>query len=299
MSVSTFSHIQELTQGYSVETTPGAAAKISSYRDILPSKTEVYVTLLPGTHLYDTLNLCQRLSSEGLTPVPHFAARQIQNEEVLETGLKRFTEENDSRQILAIAGGSAKPVGEFSNSMQLLQTGLFDKYGIQKIGIAGHPEGSPDIPDKDIKLALDWKNEFAQHTSAEIYIITQFCFESKTVLGWQKKIDDDGIELPVHIGAPGVATLGTLLRHAMQCGVGPSIKVLRRQAQNTSKLLQNSTPEKLLIELAQFRRDNPDCPIQKLHVYPFGGLKKSSDWFQAVADGRFSLSEDNTSISVN
>ena len=43
------------------------------------------------------------------------------------------------KQALVI-GGSREPVGKFDSSIQILETGFFD--GI-KIGIAGHPEGSP------------------------------------------------------------------------------------------------------------------------------------------------------------
>ena len=45
------------------------------------------------------------------------------------------------KQALVI-GGSRDPIGKFDSSYQILETGFFD--GI-KIGIAGHPEGSPDI----------------------------------------------------------------------------------------------------------------------------------------------------------
>ena len=45
------------------------------------------------------------------------------------------------KQVLVI-GGRAQPIGDFHCSLQLFETGLFE--GL-KIGIAGHPEGSPDI----------------------------------------------------------------------------------------------------------------------------------------------------------
>ena len=52
---------------------------------------------------------------------------------------------------MVIGGGVDKPIGEFDCSMQILKTGILQANGITKIGVAGHPEGSPDIADNEIK----------------------------------------------------------------------------------------------------------------------------------------------------
>ncbi len=278
MSHSVEMALSQLVQGYSVETTPGAATKIPDYRYLLPAGTTVYVTLLPGSSIDDTISICIRLASEGFHPVPHYAARQIPNREKIATSLQRFREEANGTQVLVLAGSSKTPVGEFDHSMQLLETGLFDKMGITRIGVAGHPEGSPDISDDSLIDALQWKNRFSERTDAQMYIVTQFCFESAAVIEWERQLLALGNTLPVHIGIPGVATIGTLIKHAAACGVGPSMNFLKKQARKASKLLTNSTPEKLLHELAQHRIWNPDTMIEKLHVYPLGGLRKSAEW---------------------
>jgi methylenetetrahydrofolate reductase (NADPH) len=41
--------------------------------------------------------------------------------------------------------------------MEILQTGLLEKHGIRRIGVAGHPGGSPDVPEPAIMEALAWK----------------------------------------------------------------------------------------------------------------------------------------------
>ena len=43
------------------------------------------------------------------------------------------------------------PLEIFTSSIQLLETGLFQGW---RIGIAGHPDGSPDISDKDLEKAM-------------------------------------------------------------------------------------------------------------------------------------------------
>ena len=47
-------------------------------------------------------------------------------------------------EVLIIGGGVDQPVGAFDNSLQVLETGLLQKHGIRRVGVAGHPEGSPD-----------------------------------------------------------------------------------------------------------------------------------------------------------
>ena len=274
--------LRELLTGYSVETTPGAAAKIPDYRSILPAGTEVYVTLLPGSSIYDTLSVCERLVSEGFVPVPHFAARQIPSRRILEDALYRFRDGCDGTHLLALAGSSEKPIGEFDNSMELLETGLIDKIGILNVGVAGHPEGSPDISLSGIESALQWKNDFAKRSDANMHIVTQFCFEAAVVIKWEEALRTLGNQLPIHIGIPGVATIATLLKHATTCGIGNSARFLKKQARNATKLLSNSTPQVLLNDLARYRTNNPQSQIEKLHIYPLGGLKKSIDWLNGI-----------------
>lgn len=243
------------------------------------------MTLLPGSTIDDTISICVRLASEGFVPVPHYTARQIPNRAKIRASLQRFRDEAGGTQVLALAGSSPKPVGDFDNSMQLLETGLFDKYGIQQIGVAGHPEGSPDISPEGIESALKWKNNFSERTDAKMNIVTQFCFEAQPVIEWEQRLTRMGNVLPIHIGVPGVAMIKTLLRHATACGVGASMMFLRKQARNATKLLRSSTPERLLNDLTIYRMKNPDTLIQSVHVYPLGGLRKSTDWFAQLHSG--------------
>ena len=269
-----------LLRGYSVETTPGAAVKIPDYRFILSPGTQVYVTTLPGSTIDDTMTTCERLKNEGFIPIPHIVARQIPSAAKLQEGLTRLRDNCDGKQVLVLAGGAPQGVGEFENSMQLLETGLFDKMGIQTIGVAGHPEGSPDIPHQQIESAVRWKQDFAQRTDASMYVITQFCFEAKPIIEWERKLSEIGIDLPLHIGIPGVATVGTLLKHAKACGIGASMTFLKKRARDASKMLLNHNPEALLNDLAAYLNENPDSRIEKLHIYPLGGLRKSIEWIQ-------------------
>ena len=291
--------IIELLSGFTTETTPAAAAKIADYRVHLPPGAAVYITFLPGSKFADTVAVAIRLRREGFIPVPHIAARSMPNRAFLEENLARLTGEAGVDQALLVGGAVSQPLGEFSDTMQLLDTGLFDKYGVGRIGVAGHPEGSPDIPDVQIRAALAWKNAFAERTGASMYIVTQFCFEAAPVIAWDRRIQAEGNRLPVYIGIPGLASLKALIGHARACGVGPSMRFLTRQARNVAKLLTVSAPDRLVAALAAYRATDPGCGIHGVHVYPLGGLKKSARWVRFVIDGRFEMYENGQGFEVD
>ena len=290
--------IIDLLSEFTTETTPGAAGKIADYRAHLRPGATVFITFLPGSCFADTVAVAARLRREGFNPVPHLAARSIPSRAFLEENLARLVGDAGVDQTLLIGGGLPRPLGEFSDTMQLLGTGLFDKYGIARIGVAGHPEGSPDIPDAQVRAALAWKNAFAERTGASLYVVTQFCFEADPVIAWDKRIQAEGNRLPVYIGIPGLATLKALIGHARACGIGPSMRFLTRQARNVTKLLAVSAPDRLVTALAAYRATAPGCGIHGVHVYPLGGLKKSARWAQAVIDGRFEMREDGEGFEV-
>lgn len=290
--------IIDFVGGFSIETTPGSAAKIPDYREHLRPGATVSVTFLPGSDFADTIATVKRLRDEGFNPAPHFAARSITSKAAFEDSLRQLQDQAAVQQAVVLAGGVTTPLGPFESSMDLLETGLFDKFGITKIGVAGHPEGNLDISDKLLTEALAWKNAFAQRSGADLYVATQFCFEAAPIIAWDKAIRDAGNTLPIHIGVPGLATIKTLIGHAKACGVGPSMRFLTRQARNLTKLMSVSAPDKLVLDLAHYRAIDPGCGIAQVHVYPLGGLRRSAAWTYAVADGDFEISQDGKNFAV-
>ncbi len=291
--------IVDFVADFTIETTPGSAAKTPSYRDHLAAGTKIAVTFLPGSDYADTVATAQRLKGEGLIPLPHIAARSLPSQKALEDFLGRLQGEVGIDEVVALAGAVDKPLGPFDSSMKVLETGLLDRHGIKTIGVAGHPEGSPDISEKGLAEALAWKNDFAQRSDAELYIATQFCFESAPIIAWDKAIRASGNRLPIHIGVPGLATIKTLINHAKACGVGPSMRVLTRQARNIAKLMSVNAPDSLVLELARYKANDPDCGIRRAHFYPLGGLRRTAAWARAVAEGDFTLHRNGRGFSVN
>jgi methylenetetrahydrofolate reductase (NADPH) len=258
----------------------------------------VAVTFLPGSDFADTIATAKRLQDEGFQPMPHFAARSIPSRQALEDYLKALADVTDLHHVVALAGAVDRPLGPFDSSMALLETGLFDAYGVKTIGVAGHPEGSPDIAPAVLQQALAWKNAFAERSDAAFYIATQFCFEAAPIIAWDKAMRAEGNRLPIHLGVPGLATLKTLINHAKACGVGPSMRFLTRQARNVARLMTVSTPDRLLLDLARYKALDPDCGIARVHMYPLGGLRRSADWTYAVVDGAFEINAKGNGFKV-
>ena len=193
-----------------------------------------------------------------------------------------------SIRALLLAGGVNKPVGDFSDSMQLLESSLFDDAGFHRLHVAGHPEGNPDIdPDGStdgVDRALEWKQKISETTDAEMAIATQFCFDATPVIRWLSRLRDNGVTLPVHVGVAGPAKLQTLIRFAVACGVGQSLQVLRKRARDIRKLLTPFEPDDFLNALAKFSADRPEAGIEAVHFFPLGGIMACTDWIAAHHD---------------
>ena len=285
----TIEDIAKPASEWSIEVTPAGATKIESFAGILEEGTTVNVTFLPGSDPLDTIATAKRLADDGMNAVPHIAARSLQNKEQLDDLLKRMTSEANVREVLVIGGGVDNPVGEFDCTMQILQTGLIQKYGITHIGVSGHPEGSPDISADQLAQAISQKNEFARKEGLSLYMETQFCFDPAAVLAWEKTIRQAGNQLPIRIGIPGPATIKTLFRFAQISGIGPSMRFIAKQARNVAKLMTVQSPHELLAGLAEGMAADNKCLLQHFHYYPFGGFAKTAAYAKAVEQGNIRL----------
>ena len=287
--VATIEQIAKAGSNWSIEVTPAGAGKIESFGDALAPRTDVNVTFLPGSDPADTARVAARLRDEGMHPIPHIAARSIHDKAQLDSILKALKEQASVDEVLIIGGGVDNPVGDFASSMDILETGLIQDYGIGKIGVSGHPEGSPDIPADALASALEWKNNFAKKEGLDLYIETQFCFEAEQVLSWEREIRAAGNALPIRIGIPGPATIKTLFRFAQISGIGPSMRFISKQAKNVAKLLTVQAPDVLLAELAEGMATDKNCLLAHFHYYPFGGFAKTAAYASAVAAGEIEL----------
>ena len=274
-------NIKNILKGYSIETTPNVYTKYGKFSDLVPLENSIYVTYLPDEDATKVIETCKKLTEEGYNSIPHLPARTMKSFSDLEKYVGSLSEIAGCKKILVIGGGG-KIRGNITSSMDVLKTDILSRFNFQEVGLAGHPEGSPDISENEINKAIIEKNAFALNSDLKLYLATQFFFESSTLINWEKKLDSLNNKLEIHAGIPGPATLKTLVGYATSCGIGNSIRFLSKQALNITKLATTKTPDKLLADLAEYKQMNPNTKLAKLHFYAFGGIKKTSEWLRKI-----------------
>ena len=284
--------IEAFLKGYSIEVMPRTAAKVEDFRDHIPAGTRVYIAHIEGTPIEEMVDTAKRLATEGFDVMPHFPARIIRDAATLENWIAMYQGEAGVKQALLLAGGVSEPHGDFHCSMQLMETGLFDKAGFTRLHVAGHPEGNRDIdPDGGTRLvdeALQWKQKFSERTDAKMAMATQFAFEADPIIAWAEGLKAAGIALPIHIGIAGPAKLQTMIKFAVTCGVGPSIRVLQRRAKDVTKLLLPYEPTEVLSDLAAHKAANPASLIEQVHFFPWAVSRQTPNGPRTMAAPRAS-----------
>jgi methylenetetrahydrofolate reductase (NADPH) len=289
--------IQDLVKGYSIETTVREGQRVERFGDLVPAGTCIYIAHVPGTNPDETVALAGRLRNEGMQPVPHIVGRRIANLSAVDDFLGRLAGVG-VQQILIVAGDVSTPEGELTSGLEILESGLVEKHGFRRIGVAGHPEGHRDVSDDKLRDALGRKNAYARRTGAHVYVVTQFTFSADPVVAWERAWRDDIGQLPVVVGLPGLASTKTLLKYAMDCGVGASLQAFSKRAASLTKLLTVSAPDDIIVGLSRHKAQVPESPISGIHFFPFGGLKRTAEWANKLATGEFELTADKQGLTV-
>lgn len=264
----------------SIEVSPRQAVEAPDLQNHFPKGVRVYISDL-GTESDDlVVRGARRLCDLGFVAVPHIAARRYANAHKLENRLRALVDEAGVQDILLIGGDVKAPAGDFSSSMEVLATGFCEKHGIRDIGIAGHPEGSPDFSPAVALEALRLKAEFGKRTGARLRVVTQFGFDGSAFVNWAQRIKSLGIDLPIHIGVAGPAKITTLLKYAAICGVGNSLEFLRKRGRSLATMSTSYSPESVVELIEAHRQADPNSNIEQIHVFTFGGIKGASQWLR-------------------
>jgi methylenetetrahydrofolate reductase (NADPH) len=193
-------------------------------------------------------------------------------------------------QVLLVAGDLDPPLGPFRSTLEMIDTGALQAAGIKRIGVAGHPEGHRAVDDAELLAALRYKQAFGKETGIAVHIATQFGFDPDAICAWDRRLTEQGITLPAHVGVAGPTPLPKLIKFAMACGVGASLGSVMRNMSNMAKLASMATtPDQMFLGLLKGRAAHPGSRILQPHLYAFGGAVNTADWLRAVADGAFEL----------
>lgn len=264
---------------YEVLPLPGTAELVEHH---VPPDLPVTVTASPRRGLEPTLELTETLARAGFLAVPHVAARMVRDGGHLTEILHRV-DEAGVREMFVIGGDSEQPAGPFPDAHALLlavrrlqQSG--GAADIERVGVAGYPEGHPLVPDAELVRALLAKQPLSG------YVVTQMCFDPRAVTRWIAEVRRAGVRLPVHVGVAGVVDQRRLLAIAARIGVGASVRYLHRQRRGLRLLRPGGyRPDRLLGRLA------PDLVrtqygVAGLHVYTMGDVAATERWRRRLLD---------------
>jgi methylenetetrahydrofolate reductase (NADPH) len=278
--------LTRIAQDLTIEINPRDMTKHVDALGLLPKGMRVFVTRLPKGSFDESLAASSALSGMGLKPVPHMTARTTLSLADLERQLAQLTMRAGVEEILLIAG-SVEPQGAFADTLPIFGSDVLQSAGLKRVFVAGHPESHPDVEEAELHRALMLKNEFSARTGLPIEIVTQFFFDAAPIIAWERRIRSEGNRLAVHAGLHGVAGIAGLMKHAVACGVGASLKVLAARASNIFQLATMHAPDDLAQALAHAIEADPGSLFGHVHMFPLGGLARSIGWANALREGRY------------
>lgn len=264
-----------LLENSSIEVT---AKDASSFESAAPGlrPSAVFVPWLPGEAFFPRLAAVRTIASLGLDPVPHISARRIKSRKDILDQLERFADASQLSRILLVGGDPTKALGPYEDSLSLINDVDFSSFGIETVGLAGHPEGHPNMRGHENRVLQEKISSLSsQNVGAEI--VTQFSFDADQVAAWVKALRILGIDIPIAIGVPGPSKAVTLMKYAARCGVGVSAKAVKKYGFSVTRLLGNAGPEAFVQSLTTATKGDEAL---RLHVYPFGGFADMAAWFK-------------------
>lgn len=242
----------------------------------IPRHCLVAISCSPTHGLEPTLQLAEKLRAlpedRQLKLIPHVAARMIRDKGHLKKILCRLDAlEIDS--IFVPAGDAGEPLGQYTDSLQVLKDMTEIGHNIKDIGVAAYPEGHPFVSDQQLMWYLREKQQFAS------YLVTQMCFDPLTLVSWLKHIRRAGIDLPARVGLPGVADTSKLVSLSFQIGVGQSLRLLRKRKGLVRRFISTGPyqPDALLDGLLPHLGD-PEINIPRFHLFSFNDVERTEKW---------------------
>lgn len=257
---------------------------LPSLTNKLPAGMAVYVAHTPKASLGDVVRVAIKAQSLGFRASPHIVARRLPSEPALKDALDELRGAGVD-QVLLVAGDLDRPLGGFTSTLDIIDTGLLQTSGIRRVGVAGHPEGHKSITPEALLAALRYKQEFGIRTGVQVHIVTQFGFNPEGICAWDKRLSEEGITLPVHVGIAGPTPLPKLIKFAMHCGVAASMHSLVKNLGAMANLARLATsPDEMLQRLIRGRAAYSGSRLVQPHFYAFGGTEATATWLRALVE---------------
>jgi len=274
--------LADLLGSYSLEVTAHDKKSLEAAPSLLRPGTEVFIAAIPGETDDKIVSAAVQLRRAGMVPVPHIVARNLKSLAHMDELIRRLVGEAGLDRALALGGDRDKPEGDLNCSLQLIESGVFQKHGVKKLAIACYPEGHPRIKDEVLEEARATKLKVTRDAGFDVTLISQFCFDADPIVSLAERMRAQGASEPYRVGVAGPADRGKLVKYALMCGVGASLRALRERHELAKSVMAGETPENLLTEVALAQSANPALGISSVHFFTFGSLEKSARWAEEV-----------------
>jgi methylenetetrahydrofolate reductase (NADPH) len=242
----------------------------------LPSGTRLSVTCLPKHGPVQAVDSALELRAAGFDVVPHLAARSVESRGQLAELVARCDDAGIG-EYFVIGGDRSEPAGPYPYASALIED-LNDLAGGLRIGVGGYPEVHPAHDEEGLALALREKQRLGV-----AYVVTQMCFDAEVFSVWAGRFRDEGIELPIIFGVPGVVERKRLIEMSAKIGVGGALKFLRGKRRMMISLLtsRHFEPAGLIEEVIATLPEQEI--LAGLHLYSFNQLEQTVAWLQKSA----------------
>jgi methylenetetrahydrofolate reductase (NADPH) len=237
-----------------------------------PKDATITVTVSPVKGFDPTLDVAERLRRQGFHVVPHLSARLVASHAQLLEILARLREA-DIGELFVVGGDVDEPVGPYAGADELLEAMAGFDHGMRAIGMAGYPESHPRIDD-DVTIQAMWDKR--RHAT---YIVSQICFQPRTIVGWVDRVRRRRVELPIWVGMSGPVDARRLMRIATRIGGAEAARFVNRHRGLATRLGTPGAyhPDKLLFGLAQALAD-PARGVAGLHLFTFNEVAATERW---------------------
>ncbi|KAB8057549.1 methylenetetrahydrofolate reductase [Janthinobacterium sp. FT14W] len=267
-----------ITHAYSLEVSAKDMPALSAAAPRIVPGSTIAIPYLPREDNAARLAAVRAVRKLGFEPMPHFSARRIASLAEFESFVQRAVAEAGVERCFVIAGDPSTPLGPFSDSAALIDTGVFERAGIKVIGVGGHPEGHPVMSTADQWNVLERKCRSIAQRGMTPLIVTQFAFDADIVLTWLKALRERGMDHPVRVGVPGPASIAVLARYAALCGVSACASMWSKYGVSIGKLFGTAGPD-LFVERLAAGLTAAHGKVS-LHFFPFGGIAQSVKWIE-------------------
>ncbi|MFW2332891.1 5,10-methylenetetrahydrofolate reductase [Ilumatobacter sp.] len=251
--------------------------------DDLPTGAHVSVTCSPAKGISATLEYTDRLIGRGHRPIPHLAARMVEGADEA-AKLAGWLRERELPEVYVIAGDAPEPAGPYDGALAFLRDFLAADPGVQRVGVAGYPDGHAMIPDDVVTEQLHLKQALLAEHGLGGWISTQMCFDTDRIAWWLDHERAAGIALPVRLGVPGVVDRTRLMKMGTRLGIGTSLRYLGK---NRSTVMQMMAPGGFdpTDMVVAFAEEAERLGVEALHSFTFNAVADTRAWQEAIMSG--------------